>query len=323
MLAARLLVPFALIALLAHGALQPSPAIAQDDASAGAASNPEVARWLEKGQDALAKGKPGRAVKAYQKAVEASGGQSPRALHGLARAALFDKDFEVAISAAEPLLEMTSAARDRLVVFQILGTAHYEIWRTDPDRHLPAAEDALRQSLTLARALGDTTGTPAYSLAQVLSDAGEVEEAVGLLRGFPYGTAPDSVASAARRLLCKVRGPSRPEDLDPAPVVFENSGLTEPRLVSEFPKLFTARLARGQAIPSAELVIDRDGCVAEVANVEGMDRPDEALLSAYATYVFHPALESGEPVAVRFMTRPISPSDLRSTEGFEIPEVGP
>ena len=290
----RFLLALNLSVLLLTTAVLTHPAAAQG------ADDSRVAELLAQGHEYLAKDRPKRAIRAFTEAVELSDRSSLAALNALARTALQSGDRPLAIDTAERLLEVADAPGDRMIGFQILGTAHLESRKGGREAHLTAATDAFRQAMALAAAADDASGTAQYSLAMALEEGGATDEALELLRSFPYETASGLLARPAREQFCKLRGPSTPEHLEPGPFDSTAEGVTPPvwpgaktNDPSEPPPEAEGHVESYEML----LLIDRDGCVAEIDAVEGSSVP-EWLLDSNADSAYLPALKDGQPVAV-------------------------
>lgn len=291
--------------LLAALVATPSVAATVGTATPGSLQPGEAQDLIEKGQEQLDLERPLRAARSFRKAVEASGETSVEAWLGLAKASLLAERFEQALDAAQGAEGLPTAAVDLLTVRQVQGTAHFEL-RKKGGEHLERAERALRHALDLAAELGDTSGTPRYSLALVLEAGGRHDEALAEVRQFPFASAEDQMATAARTLLCRTKASLGWQALsgevyDPA-----SEGVVSPRFVGHttsqvrrVPAPYDLRGEAGQVTAHLELLLDGEGCTRSVAMVEGPEEYEQPLIEFYEHSVYQPATRGGQGVPYR------------------------
>lgn len=295
------------------GALLASPAAVAEGPSG------EVTERIAEGKKHLYAGQHRKAIREFEKADELADGQSPEALAGLAKAHYHDGTPREAVAAAERLLDLADDPKNRLLGYQLLGSAYYADRKLPDEERLAKAEEAYRDAIRLSEG---RAFTPLFSLAQVLEESGREEAALELLRTLPTESLDDQVEKPFRLLLCRLKKTLPPEAGGVAGVPREDRGevhhlpgpgedgtareeheVQKPRKLhmpmAHYPE--KARQRREQGTVAVQAVIDRDGCVVDVEVVRSASPSlDEATVETISGWVFSPALLDGEPVDVYY-----------------------
>lgn len=166
-------------------------------------AQPEVAKLLEDGQQALRNGRFEKAIRAFTKADKLAGGGSARALMGVATANLQLTRFDKAIDQAERALSVATEPPEQAMAHNLVGTALWGAYnaspyeqKDDPDSLLERAEAAFSQALRLS---GGGLNIAWSNLALVLEKEGRYADAESVLQEY-LKRVPDR-PSAQERLL--------------------------------------------------------------------------------------------------------------------------
>ncbi len=251
-----------------------------------------------------------------ERAAAMAGGPCGGCLLGLSHIYASEKKWEQAIEASRQAISLLKTPGLLARAYNQLGIANVMLGTPES---LAQAEDALRRAVEAGGAWGEVAR---YNLAEVLFRRQSWAEAAAA-RGYLEKAGPDGTAlKEARVLLCRARL-HLPDEAPPA-----GSGeVPEPKRVGgevQRPEILLqakkpvytpeARRALTNGTVIVEVIIDEDGCVRKVRELQGLPHGlTESAIEAVQSWVFLPATLDGRPVkvyyvlTVKFQVQPGSP----------------
>jgi TonB family protein len=296
----RLLITFFWIGLAICCVVGPLKGLAWETASPAQAPM-TLAESLSRAYQLLSEDKPKEAREELAHAQILAGGPCGECLLGLAYVYSSEKDWRQTkenLHQAIPLLKAPALAAR---AYNLLGTTAFQ---SQDDHSTQEAEEAFRHAVSL----GGTWGTQArFNLAKLLFKTERWAEAAESAQAYLKESEPKGlVADEARIIACQSRGhlPERAaSELADTETLHAGGDVTEPeaffRPRPAYPE--KARVAKIRGIVITEVVVDQEGCVADVRALRGLPEGlTESTLRTIRTWVYRPAMRAGKPVRVAF-----------------------